>query len=673
LEYNIDLFDDVTISRLSKHFTYMLARIEGGIRLSDLPLLSEMELHEVVTCFNDSQLDIPMDAVVHDLFKATARRVPDAVAVSAEGRTLRYRELDEQSDRLARRLVRLGVGPDVLVGICAERTPALLVALLAVLKAGGAYVPLDPTNPPERLRHILADSGALLLLTETALLGALPPHSARILLLDGLEAAAPEGDVPLPRVLPDHLAYVIYTSGSTGRPKGVEVRHRGVVNFLLSILWRPGLHERDVMLGLTTLSFDIAVTELFLPLVVGARIELVRRETGLDAAKLAAVLESAGVTYVQATPATWTLLVDSGWPGRRGLKAMCGGEALPRALARKLLPRVDTLWNYYGPTETTVWSSFHQVDPSDRPVPLGYPLGNTALHLLGRRCELVPAGAVGELAIGGEGLARGYRGRPDLTAERFVPDPLGPPGARLYRTGDLARRRPDGLIEYLGRLDHQVKIRGFRIEIGEIEAVLLQHPAVRQCAVVALGGGTDKRLVAYVVQNGETAWEELRAHLQEKLPSYMVPASVVFLDRFPLLASGKVDRKSLPDPGRDRPLSASYVSPQSENERLIAQIWQEVLGLERVGIHDNFFDLGGHSLLAAEVHGKLRERLQTDLPLVELFRHPTVHALAQTLSRPGRPEPQGEDLAGLQDAARREREASQRRRKALAARQRGMG
>jgi amino acid adenylation domain-containing protein len=676
LEYNVDLFDDVTISRLSKHFTHMLARIEGTLRLSDLPLLSEMELHEVVTCFNDSQIDIPMDAVVHDLFKATVRRVPDAVAVSAEGRTLRYRELDELSDRLARRLVRLGVGPDVLVGICAERTPALLVALLAVLKAGGAYVPLDPTNPQERLRHILDDSGASLLLTETALLDALPPHAARILLLDdlldGLEAEAPEGDVPLPRVLPDHLAYVIYTSGSTGRPKGVEVRHRGVVNFLLSIIWRPGLGERDVVLGLTTLSFDIAVTELFLPLVVGARIELVRRETGLDAAKLAAVLESAGVTFVQATPATWTLLVDSGWPGRPGLKALSGGEALPRALANKLLPRVDTLWNYYGPTETTVWSSFHQVDRSDRPVPLGYPLGNTALHLLGRRFELVPAGAVGELAIGGEGLARGYRGRPDLTAERFVPDPLGPPGARLYRTGDLARRLPDGLIEYLGRLDHQVKIRGFRIEIGEIEAVLLQHPAVRQCAVVALGGGTDKRLVAYVVQNGETAWEALRAHLQEKLPSYMVPASVVFLDRFPLLASGKVDRKSLPDPGRDRPLSASYVSPQSENERLIAQIWQEVLGLERVGIHDNFFDLGGHSLLAAEVHGKLRERMGTDLPLVELFRHPTVHALAQTLSRLGRPEAPAEDLAGLQDAARREREAAQRRRKALA-RQRGMG
>jgi len=671
LEYNTGLFDPSTAKRLARHFVNVAAGAAAGARLSDLRVLSDAERHELVVNLNDSDFPFPSDLLAHELFEATARRLPDSVAISAEGRSLTYRELAERSDRLARRLVRLGVGPDVLVGLCAERSLLLLVGLLAVLKAGGAYVPLDPANPPERLGHILADAAAPVLITEPALLDVLPAHGARIVLLGEEGDEEEDVRVPLPRAFPDCLAYVIYTSGSTGRPKGVEVRHRSVVNFLSSTPGYPGLGEGDVIIAATTLSFDIAVTELLLPLAVGARIELVRREVAGDAALLGTAMEACGATCLQATPSTWNLLLDGGWPGRPCLKALCGGEALSRSLADRLLPVVDSLWNFYGPTETTVWSSLHVLQAGDRPVPVGLPMANQVIHLLGLHREVVPPGAPGELCIGGEGLARGYRGRPDLTAERFVPDPFGLPGSRLYRTGDMARRLPNGEVEYLGRFDHQVKIRGFRIEIGEIEAALLAHPAVRQCVVVAAGSLSDRRLIAYVVREGSLGWDELRSALRDKLPIYMVPSAVVFLERLPLLSSGKIDRRSLPEPGRDRPeLAASFVSPQNEKERVIAQVWQEVLGLDRVGIHDNFFDLGGHSILAAEVHGKLRERLQADFPLIELFQHPTVHALAGRL---GKAEDTAE-LAGvqsIQEMARREREAAQRRRKALA-RQRGI-
>ena len=669
LEYNADLFDAATAARLARHFSCLVAGVAAGARLSDLPILSEAERRELVAELNDTRAPFPAESTVHELFEAEARRRPEAVAVSCEGRSLGYGELDRRAGRLARDLAGLGVGPDVPVGICMERTPDLLVALLAVLKAGGAYVPLDPTNPRERLGHILADAAPPVLLTETGLLGSLPAHGARVVLLDSEPAEGMPAAEPL-RALPENLAYVIYTSGSTGRPKGVEVRHRGVVNYLASMARRPGLGEADVMMAVTTLSFDISVTELLLPLAVGARIELVRRETAADAARLAAAMDAAGATCLQATPATWTLLLEGGWAGRPGLNALCGGETLPRSLADRLLPRVGSLWNVYGPTETTVWSTLYPMAAGERQVPIGRPLGNTTVHLLGRFGELSPPAAPGELAIGGEGLARGYRGRPDLTAERFVPDPYGEPGARLYRTGDLARRLPGGELEHLGRFDHQVKIRGFRIEIGEIQSVLLEHPAVAQCVVAAAGEHTaERRLVAYVVpaSGRQVAWEELRGHLRERLPLPMVPSVAVLLDRLPLLPSGKVDRRSLPDPGRDRPeLASSYISPRNEQERIIAQVWQEVLGLDRVGIHDNFFDLGGHSLLAAEVHGRLSKRLSS-VPLVELFQYPTIHALAGRLR--GR-EPEGSGLGQLQDLARQEREAAQRRRKALA-RQRG--
>ncbi|HVT15727.1 MAG TPA: amino acid adenylation domain-containing protein, partial [Thermoanaerobaculia bacterium] len=676
LEYDTDLFDRTTVARLAAHLATLMQGAAGApnSRLSDLPLLADAERHQLVAGLNDSAAWFAPGVTVHDLFAATARRVPGAVAVSCEGRPLRYGELAARVERLAGLLAGLGVGPEVVVGIYAERSPAMLAAVLAVLAAGGAYVPLDPAFPPARVDAILADSGAALLLTEHDLAAGLPPASgqARVVLLDRPPFAGPDEDdedEPAERAGPpprraslENLAYVIYTSGSTGRPKGVELGHRGLVNFLASTACRPGLGPLDVVMAVSSLAFDVAVVELLLPLVVGARIDLVRRATGADPVRLARAIDAAGATVLQATPTALTMLLDGGWQGRPELKVLCAGEAMPCTLAERLAPLVRSLWNCYGPTEATVYTTVGPAGadrppggPGVRSVPIGRPLANTTVHLLDAGGNLVPLGVVGELAIGGEGLARGYRGQPERTAESFIPDPFGEPGIRLYRSGDLARRLPDGRLDCLGRIDHQVKVRGFRVELGEIESVLRGHPAVGHCAVAVARRERpgDQRLVAYVVRapEREVSREELRSFLGERLPAAMIPAAIVFLDRFPLLPSGKVDRKALPEPGQDRPeLAAAYVAPRSRHERLVAEIWREALGIERVGIDDNFFDLGGHSLLAAEVHGKLRERLQADLSLLDLFRHSTVRALAGRLDGQ---ESARDRLAGIDQPARR--------------------
>jgi amino acid adenylation domain-containing protein/thioester reductase-like protein len=441
----------------------------------------------------------------------------------------------------------------------------------------------------------------------------------------------------------ENLAYVIYTSGSTGVPKGVQITQRGMVNFLNTMRQKPGLSAADLLLAVTTLSFDIAVLEIFLPLTVGATVEVASREVAADGALLVEKLTDSGATVMQATPATWRMMLEAGWPdqsekgSKEGVTILCGGEALPRDLADKLLARGDEVWNMYGPTETTVWSTIYQVQPGVGPLPVGRPIGNTQVYVLDPDSQPVPVGVVGELYIGGDGVARGYRDRPELTAEKFIPDPFRPGDKnRLYRTGDLARFQPDGSLMFLGRIDHQVKVRGFRIELGEIEAALLNHPAIRETVVVAqTDAATGTRLVAYNIledQQAEPSVNELRSFLRRWLPDYMLPALYSTLEAFPLTPNGKLDRKALPAPAMSRPnLAEAYVAPRNEQEEEIAAVCAQVLNVERVGIHDDFFDLGGNSLSATRLIFQVQEKFAVKLPLIKVFQTPTIAGLAEAI------------------------------------------
>ena len=641
-QYNTDLFEPATIARMCEHFRTLLEAIaENPNRPIDaLPLLGSAERRCLLGTWNETQADYARDACIHDLVAAQAERTPEAVAVAFGEVKLTYTELDRRANQLARHLQELGVGPGRRVGICVERSLEMLVAALGVLKSGGAYVPLDPTYPRERLALMVEDSRPTVLLVQEALAERVPHGDTSVGPIETMRIdtewprIAEQDDTPLPSTATaDDAAYVIYTSGSTGRPKGVEVLHRGVVNFLQSMAREPGIAADDRLLGVTTLSFDISVLELFLPLVVGARLVLLSRAEASDGVRLRAAVEQSGITFLQATPATWRLLIEAGWPGSSRMTALCGGEALPRDLAEALLPRVGSLWNVYGPTETTIWSTIHRVASGPGPVSIGRPIANTRLYLLDRQRQPVPIGVPGELFIGGDGVARGYWARPELTAERFVPDPFrDDSGARLYRTGDLARYTPEGNLEFLGRLDHQVKISGHRIELGEIETILGRHPAVRQCVVVARGAARlgEQRLAAYYVVEGSAApnVSRLRDFLKQHLPDYMVPAVFIALEALPLTPNGKVDRRALPEPDTSRPeLEQAYVAPRTETQRRLAELCATVLEIDKVGIHDNFFDLGGASIQALEVATRAE---QTGIRLTPemLFKHQTVAELA---------------------------------------------
>jgi amino acid adenylation domain-containing protein len=485
-------------------------------------------------------------------------------------------------------------------------------------------------------------------LTQPDLRSNLPPHNAHVLSLEDFGPqvrGAPDGQADRGRAgsarrsqSPASLAYVLYTSGSTGRPKGVQISHRAVVNFLTSMRRQPGLGAEDVLLAVTTLAFDIAALEIFLPLTTGARVVIAGREVTGDGRRLARLVAESRATVMQATPATWRMLLDAGWEGSRRLKVLCGGEALPPDLAERLLPRCAELWNLFGPTETTIWSTLWQVRPG-QPIAIGRPIANTQAYVLDREMQPVPLGVPGELYLGGDGLARGYLNRPELTAARFVPDPFHPEsGARLYRTGDQVRYRTDGNIEFLGRLDHQVKVRGFRIELGEIEAGLSRHPQVRDRVVVAREeGGANKRLVAYVVPGAGPvpAADDLRAFLGKRLPPYMVPSAFVMLDTLPMTANGKVDRKALPAPPTSP--AAGYTAPRTPVEEKLAAIWAQALGVPRIGVHDDFFALGGHSLLGGRVFAEIERTFGKRLPLATLFQGGTVERLAKLLHETGQP------------------------------------
>jgi len=588
-----------------------------------------------IELWNRTDSDYPRDLCIHQLIELQARKGPSRIAVEFQGRRLTYEELDLKSNQLASLLRRRGVKADVLVGLCVERSAEMLVALLGILKAGGAYVPLDPAYPADRIQYVLSDANAKVLITESRLLPALPKLSAEILCLDDVAPHQEHSQSERTEVKPENLAYVIYTSGSTGKPKGVQLEHRSVVNFLSSMQKEPGLNSADILAAVTTLSFDIAGLEMYLPLICGARVVIASREATYDGRLLSQLLSRSGATVMQATPATWRLLFESGWKGDRNLKVLVGGEALPAELAQQLLAQCGSVWNMYGPTETTIWSSVYRVrGDEERILPIGRPIANTTLYILDGNRNPVSIGKEGELYIGGEGLARGYFQRPDLTAEKFVTDPFRT-GQRMYRTGDLARYRNDGNVEFLGRLDHQVKIRGFRIELGEIEAVLEQHPAIRRAVVVAQEDATgEKKLAAYVVPQPDRLVTSgvLRDHIKQQLPDYMLPSAFVQLAAMPLTPNGKVDRKALPVPSPgDFEAMHDYVAPRDPIELKLANLWEETLAIRPIGVTTSFFDLGGRSLLAARMFMKISREFGKDLPLSLLFQAPTIEKLATEL------------------------------------------
>jgi amino acid adenylation domain-containing protein len=611
--YNTRLFDSDTISRWLSHYECLLRGMVDSPEtpVSDLPILTETERQQLLVDWNATALEYPADKCVHDLIEAQVQRTPDAIAIEFADQAMTYRELNTRAGALARHLASLGVEPGALVGICVERSVNMVVGLLGILKAGGAYVPLDPAYPADRIGYMLGDAQVSVLVTEHALVQSLPSTNAHVLCVDVAWPVSAEEE--LQRASPEDLAYVIYTSGSTGKPKGVRVPHRAVVNLLTTMAREPGLTAEDVWVGVTTLSFDIAALELFLPLTVGARLVLASRDVAADGMELAALLRRSNATVMQATPATWRLLIEAGWSDGDAFKILCGGESLPRELADELVQRAGSVWNMYGPTETTIWSTCDLVSAGPDPIVIGKPIGNTQVYVLDGDRRPVPLGVPGELYIAGAGVTHGYLHRPELTAERFVADPFSEkPGARMYRTGDLVRYRPDGRIEYLQRIDNQVKVRGFRIELGEIETALALHPDVDQAVVVTKDFGSgDKRLVAYYTPagNDEPSGSDLRAFLKNSLPDYMLPAVSVPLEALPLTPNGKIDRKALPEPNMFRVEGAAAITPPSTpTEIALAEIWKSALGVECVSVHDNFFDLGGHSLLSMQVMFKIEEQ-----------------------------------------------------------------
>ncbi|HEX2094370.1 MAG TPA: amino acid adenylation domain-containing protein, partial [Longimicrobiaceae bacterium] len=623
LEYRTDLWDGTTIERMAGHFRALLEGMASApeARLAELELMDAAERRRVLEEWNATDRDYPAGSCVHDLFAAQAARTPDAVAVSWRGRPTTYAGLDQRSNRLAHALRRRGVGPETRVGVCLSRTPDLLVALLGVLRAGGAYVPLDPAYPSERLGYMLEDAAIDLVLTESRLAGRLPGGAAP-LELDRLDLSAEPAVAPESGVGPENLSHVIFTSGSTGRPKGVMIRHASTVVLLHWLRENVSDEERASVLFSTSINFDVSVAEVFGTLCWGGK--LVLAENALELATL-----DEPVVYASMVPSAAAELLRMGGIPASVRTLNLGGEALPAELARALyaLGTVERVGNLYGPTEDTTYSTYSRVGPGAEQVHIGRPVANTRAYVLDAHLQPVPVGVVGELYLGGDGLARGYAGRPDLTAERFLPSPFGPAGSRMYRVMDRARWRPDGVLEYFGRTDFQVKVRGFRIELGEIEAVLARHPAVREAvAVVWEAAPGDRRIVAYVTGEDPSP-AELRAHVGAHLPGYMVPSAMVALERFPLTPSGKVDRRALPAPERTAD-GTGYVGPGTPTEEILAGIWAEVLGTDRVGIHDDFFDLGGHSLLATRVVSRVRRALGVELPLRALFEAPTVAGLA---------------------------------------------
>lgn len=647
-EYDSDLFSEKDIQRLSKQFETLLRNIiaHSSATIGELEIVDYVESQQLLLEFNKTQIKYPKNKCIHHLFEEQVKQTPNEIAVVVNQEELTYQELNNRANQLARYLIQLGVKPEVIVGICIERSLDMIVSILGVLKAGGAYLPLDPSYPQERLEFLLSDTQTPIVLTQQHLAEGLSTHKTICLDTDW-ETIAQESQInPVSRIESANLVYVIYTSGSTGKPKGVKVTHRNLVN---STIARINYYQEPVtnFLLLSSFAFDSSIVGIFGTLCRGGTLILPQEGEEKDLSKLTELIEQNQISHTLSLPSLYGLLLEQTQPEQLQLlrTVIVAGEICPKILQQqhsKLLPETS-LFNEYGPTEATVWSTVHHCRDRDvelkTQVSIGHPIANTQIYLLDSYLHLVPLGIPGEIYIGGDNLAQGYLNRPDLTATRFIPNPFSQKlGTRLYRTGDLARYLPDGSIEFLGRIDRQVKIRGFRIELSEIEALLNQHPTVRSLAVIAREDEPgNKRIVAYIVLKDRLIRPkstELRHFLREKLPEYMVPSAFVKLDSLPFLPNGKVDIKALPAPENIRDdLSSTFVAPQTSTEKAIADIWLEILSIERVGIHDDFFELGGHSLLATQVVSRIRQALQTELSLRQFFDAPIVADLAVVIAQ----------------------------------------
>lgn len=669
--YDSNLFCAEDIEGLAGQFHKL---VESAVNnpeavISELEILSDRTRHKLLVELNQTQADYPQDKCIHHLFEEQAERTPNNIAVTFSDQKLTYHELNARANKMAHYLQRLGVGKEVMVGICVERSLDMIIGILGILKAGGAYIPLDPNYPLERLAFILEDTKTPVLLTQQRLLSVLPTHNAQTICLDtAWEIIAQESQENLPiKTHSENLAYVIYTSGSTGKPKGVQIAHRHLVN---STTARITYYQEPVssFLLLSSFAFDSSVAGLFWTLCSGGNLYLPQEGLQLDIPKLLELIIENHVSHLLSLPSLYTILLQEAKPEQlTSLRTIIvAGESCPAEIVERhhQLPSKPSLFNEYGPTEGTVWSSVYhcQSQQIKGQVSIGQPIANTQIYLLNSHLQPVGVGVIGEVYISGDGLARGYLNQAALTSEKFIPNPFSDrPGMRLYKTGDLARYLSDGNIEFLGRLDQQVKIRGYRIELGEIEAVLDQHPEVREVVVIAQKEQLqDMRLVAYLVANQQpvSLISELRRYLLDQLPEYMVPSAFVLLKEMPLLPNGKVDRRVLPDQPQLN-LEENFVAPETELEQTIAIICQEVLHVEKVGIHHNFFDIGGHSLLMVQIHSKLYQTLNKDISIIEMFQYPTISALAKHLSKQLAEKP---DLQPSDDLVKTRRESKKQQR-----------
>ncbi|GGH50431.1 hypothetical protein GCM10008014_15540 [Paenibacillus silvae] len=640
-EFNTDMFEKNTVARMADSFNALLEGIidQPELSIGRLPVLPFKEQQKLLVDWNLTSKDYTLDKGMHLFFEEQVEQTPEAIAAVFDKDSLSYKILNSRANQLARHLQSIGVKPGVLVGVYMERSLEMLVSLLAIFKAGGAYVPLDPSFPTERISFMLQDSKTNVILTTTGLEKRISEHKAQIVYVDrDWSQICYQDDSNLKCYRPqDSLVYTIYTSGSTGKPKGVQIRSEALTNYLLATNEHLQLQNTDRFLAVTTISFDIAGMELYLPLMQGACVVIASRDEVTDGERLAELLITSEATVMQATPATWQMLIQAGWSGNRQLKVLTGGEALPLSLANQLLNRSAGVWNFYGPTETTIYSAISKVESGRNWVSIGRPIANTSLYVLDHQFQLVPVGVPGELYIGGEGLAVGYLNRPELTQEKFLEDPFSNrSSARMYRTGDLVRYRENGELEFISRIDNQVKVRGFRIELGEIENVLLAHTGIKEAVVVVREDVlNDKRLVAYIKaeEGSELDYQSLRNLLKRSLPDYMIPSAIIMMDKFPLTPNGKIDRRAL-DGQHGLELSPQNKSeaPRTMMEKQLADMWCDILRIDQVSIHDNFFEIGGHSLLATQLISRIRKELKIEIPLRSLFENPSIASLSTEIA-----------------------------------------